>query len=706
MTDSSLPNFPNPGTASVSSPSNVRAEEATVRLVDIPSRLDRVERTVRLRGEVVQQKAKNVVTVRTEAGDIDVQYPKEQQIPRNGQEVRIQLAKGNPPRSAVITPQKAPNAAQIGQNTASSAPESVNRVQNTPVDVELRHPKPDVATRLNQLQTPPSLAFDGIKQNAPVPVGENIQLQPITAKQAQAYIMQTALTLSLITGNIFQAVENIGNLLQPIALPEAQIQTLQAPLRTPVAPITQKTTLSAPQSLEILSVLAPIAAPESSVPRAASPKLSPVLEFLQANFTGATPKISQIPNVQTQAFTPNAQTTVPPQLQNAPVLSLDFASPTASDADARAQNPIPVSLDSTLSLKIDALEPFIARIESFQNTQPIVFTPEKTETILDVLKTLKAEQNSNTPRFFQSNQNIEQLSSSQNLNVFVTALTENNLPVVSFFPPEETQPQHFILHATAPDVVPGNSVQLAPLPGGVQNLSALFAPLNFTTLLEPGAWNTLQAIQQAITTQSPATAQMLGQVVPNATNAAQLTPAALFFVAAARGGDLNAWLGDKAIDALKRSERGNNLLNRLGQEGGLLSRASEGVSSDWRAIALPLYSQDEMHKMALYYRQEDGGEEQKKSGNGQTRFIFDLNLSQMGAVQLDGLFRPAYETPRLDLIVRTEQHFSQDMQAQMRRLYTKTIQNSQLDGELSFQNEPKSWVKVAIKEDLAETVVV
>lgn len=677
------------------SPSNIKAEDTAVRLLGVPNDLNDVKRPVRLYGEVVRTKAENVVTVRTQQGDIDVQYPKESPIPERGQQVGVKISAGKPPREATIRPQKAPESAQDAQRQA----EGTIRAQRTPVDVTVSQAKPNVSSRLNQLQTPPSAAFESKQQSAPIPIGQNAQLQPITQKQALAYITQTAQAQTLILANIFQAIENVANLLQPITTQALQSAQIQVP----------ETALLTPQNTSNAANLAALSSLTSGLTSPVKDSERPILAFLQDSFTSKLPNLGQIPSTAPQAagnIAPDIQTTLPPALQNIPNLNLTGLLNTTSQTPQDLQNLISLSSDSTLSLKSGILEPLIASLEGFKSTQPIVFNDRKSETILDVLKSIKAEQNLNKALFFQSNELNNQLSSSRNLNLFVTGFTENKLPVLSFFPPHGGTPQHFVLQVPAPNAVPGNSVQVAPLPGGTQNLEALFAPLNFTSLLQGANWTSLQAIQQTIAAQSPATAQMLGQVVPNATNPAQMTPAALFFIAAARGGDLSSWLGDKAIDALKRSERGQTLLNRLNSEGGLLSRSSDGVSPDWRALALPLYHQDEMHKMALYYRQENGGEEQDKNGKNQTRFIFDLDLSQMGPVQLDGLYRPHYDTPRLDLIVRTEQHFSESMQAQMRRLYTKTIENSKLNGELSFQNQLSSWVKVDIKEHIGETVVV
>jgi hypothetical protein len=163
----------------------------------------------------------------------------------------------------------------------------------------------------------------------------------------------------------------------------------------------------------------------------------------------------------------------------------------------------------------------------------------------------------------------------------------------------------------------------------------------------------------------------------------------LFFIAAVRGGDLTQWLGNNAVDALRRGGK-TGLLNRLGQESSALNRlAGDPVANDWRAMSLPMMFDNQMHKIALYYK-NDSESQQKDQQGKQTRFIFDLSLDALGKVQLDGLFR----AKRFDLIVRTLTPFSLPMQQDMRRIYSGALGETSITGDLSFQNKPEQWVTI------------
>jgi hypothetical protein len=110
---------------------------------------------------------------------------------------------------------------------------------------------------------------------------------------------------------------------------------------------------------------------------------------------------------------------------------------------------------------------------------------------------------------------------------------------------------------------------------------------------------------------------------------------------------------------------------------------------------MPIVAGGDIQRMMLYYR-HDRGKTDESDGDGQrmTRFVFDMDLTRMGVVQLDGLHRPAGKESKLDLIVRTGAPLSATMQQSMRRAYTKALESNGHTGEMSFQHRPEQFVKV------------
>ena len=78
---------------------------------------------------------------------------------------------------------------------------------------------------------------------------------------------------------------------------------------------------------------------------------------------------------------------------------------------------------------------------------------------------------------------------------------------------------------------------------------------------------------------------------------------------------------------------------------------------------------------------DDGEEGNGGNGNG-TRFIVDLELSQYGRMQLDGLSKE--EDRKLDLVVRTASPLPSEMRKNINTLFTRSTEAMGLTGQLVF----------------------
>jgi len=230
--------------------------------------------------------------------------------------------------------------------------------------------------------------------------------------------------------------------------------------------------------------------------------------------------------------------------------------------------------------------------------------------------------------------------------------------------------------------------------------------MNAFQFLTPGNWPVMEEVQQSLIQVSPQSAQAFNAVLPSPNAPAQLGASVLFFVAALRSGDVQNWLGEKAVDNLKRSGKGS-LLGRMNSEFLDLAKVGkERVSGEWRAISIPLAWQNEVDKLVIYTSNEDGdaNEDEQQSKGSKTRFVVDISLSHIGPLQLDGLFSGSLgdasgETRgRLDLVLRTEQGFSKAMKQQMREAYKSALDETHITGELSFQDHTLDWVRITPSE--------
>lgn len=207
------------------------------------------------------------------------------------------------------------------------------------------------------------------------------------------------------------------------------------------------------------------------------------------------------------------------------------------------------------------------------------------------------------------------------------------------------------------------------------------------------SWPALDEIHLNLNNTAPEAAKALNAILPSAQNPVQLGNATLFFIAALRSGDFQSWLGDRATDTLKKIGK-PFLLDRLGQDMDSIRNAENASSASWKSLSLPLTYQNEIHRIMLHYKKEQQDkEDHNKNNQGQTRFVMDLRLSNMGKVQLDALFQPRQK--RMDLILRAEQIFSRAMQMEMRSIYASALEETAYTGELTFQGDPAKWVSIS-----------
>jgi hypothetical protein len=529
-----------------------------------------------------------------------------------------------------IPPGRPPQNARVARETEALPP----RTTQTPVDVEVRPAPTQPVQRPDS--PPPSLSE-----------GQIVRLQPLTPAEAAQYIPLPAETVAAIIPEIVAAKTEI-------IVQDAE-EFIQAQIIAIIAPPANAAPL-APAQPQSIPVPAPALATQAAPMQVDVTLIKP--QLIAVPPAGDLPAKAAIP--------PQPFFTLPASVEN---ISLPLTSLPVTDA-SMIQN--------------FATAPFRAQIAALDVLPtPTILTPETRPTPAVTTETLK--QILEKPLILQNHKAGE-------IPAVVTGLTPQKLPVISVFNPATNTEMFFIMHVPAGTVLPGTEITLLPQQP-LQSMTPVTAQVTFAPIpsyfLAPEPWPMMDEIYQTLAHIMPRAAQAMSNITPSPQNPAQLGPAALFFLAAVRAGDLTQWLGNNAVDALRRGGK-SGLLSRLGQESSALNRlASDTVSGEWRAMSMPMMFENQMHKIALYYK-NDSESQQKDNQGKQTRFIFDLSLDALGKVQLDGLFR----AKRLDLIVRTLTPFSLPMQQDMRRIYSGALGETSITGDLSFQNKPEQWVTI------------
>ncbi len=176
------------------------------------------------------------------------------------------------------------------------------------------------------------------------------------------------------------------------------------------------------------------------------------------------------------------------------------------------------------------------------------------------------------------------------------------------------------------------------------------------------------------------------------------------FMQAMRSGDLRQWPGDNNLRALERAgPRGAHLARALSGEVAQLSAQSRETAGEWRTTPVPWNANGQVEKINLITRREDGPDDDdadnaaKGSGKG-LRFLLDLELSRLGALQLDGMVRE--ESKHFDMMIRSHEPLDDTTRRNLSGLFVMANESVGLKGTLTFQVTKKFADPVGSAEPL------
>ncbi len=692
-----------------------------VQIIKLPQALSNNAKTLRLEGQITQvNNNSNTARIQTAQGDVDVKVPTRGL--EQGQRLIIDVPAGRPPRQARIAPEA------IVRPPENNAPRASNTSRGENITIRTPQPPPP--------QAQPSLTQKVIqkisqKLSAGTPPPQNLgeqsegrqisqQNQSITrgstsqntADQAQKIAQQIAA----------QAIKNIPDMPQPLK-PNDVVRILSAPpnLAQNIATQTVQNLTSQSQNLTLInnSNTLTLQINNSGVSALQTPAVPININALLSNTALNQPVLANniapstpINNtvLQTTSLPPlsvsqlvSASQTINSVQSNALIQTIAQSGTNIAAASSAQNAPPSVSQNIAASLQPIVFDPANPNIVTVKNTpqldvQIVRILPPSTQLVspLNALQgAVQSQPVSIIPAATQFTTPILSNASATAITAKVTGITAQGLPLITAKFPNTTLPQSFILQYKSNNLVLGSQIQISPKSAPVLTPLAV-APQPINPLLQGFQWPALDELYNSLLQISPQAASSLSRSLPSASNSSQMGAAAMMFISAVKTGDMSGFLGDKKIDLLQRAGR-ENLLSRLVQsDGGARAAPEAAVSSEWRAVPLPMFWEGEIQRITLYTRHENqgDGENNQNDKNGSTRFVFDLDLTRMGKVQLDGFLKDQ----RLDLIIRTQNAFSQPMQQTMRQSYSSALDQTTLSGDLNFQGNIDNWVQVLENE--------
>ena len=166
-------------------------------------------------------------------------------------------------------------------------------------------------------------------------------------------------------------------------------------------------------------------------------------------------------------------------------------------------------------------------------------------------------------------------------------------------------------------------------------------------------------------------ARLRSELTPR--SGAELAGTLLFLLGAVSRGE---WPGAKTASALDRAGR-SDLRLRLDGDTAELRRLADPPRGDWHVFVLPLFDGTSLSAVHLYLRRNSGGNTRPEDG---TRFVLDVEMSRLGALQLDGLVRQR----RLDLMLRSQREIAPELRQEIATVFHDTTAAAGFAGEICF----------------------
>lgn len=223
-----------------------------------------------------------------------------------------------------------------------------------------------------------------------------------------------------------------------------------------------------------------------------------------------------------------------------------------------------------------------------------------------------------------------------------------------------------------PEIIESPPLQVTPQ----NNSSDLQAALNNVAQVNP------QLAQQVLDNRIPQ---------PNAA----LPGALLFFFSALKQSSVRTWLGSDAVDALSRSGK-FELLNKITEDIHNTGKdVADPVVGTWRSYPVPIHINNYFQHLNFYVhngydRNQNSDSTASTSSKYHKRFVIDVSLSQMGALQLDGFTQPK----KLDLTVRSEHPLPEGIHQELRQVFNNALTSIDYAGSLYFQVGRKNWLVI------------
>ncbi|MFD2262633.1 hypothetical protein ACFSM5_07015 [Lacibacterium aquatile] len=267
-------------------------------------------------------------------------------------------------------------------------------------------------------------------------------------------------------------------------------------------------------------------------------------------------------------------------------------------------------------------------------------------------------------------------------------------------PPQVTARQGQVVQATVVGTANGRplvslegsllSIEARPLPTGTQ-VTMLLPPLPTVTAARPApavfpTYPSLPAVAETASQLGGQPAAVMAAILPKL--GPRLAAELMVVASAFTRGDIRPLVSDGVRQQIDRAGRTKAASALAGEVAEGSREASKNTAAEWRMITLPIHTGQSIEPIRLWLHAAPEADEDGKGQKGgeaqDTRFMIDLTLSKLGAIQIDGLARPG----KLDLVFRTPGQLPQQIRRELNAVYVAAASAHNIAGGVAFQVAP------------------
>jgi len=160
----------------------------------------------------------------------------------------------------------------------------------------------------------------------------------------------------------------------------------------------------------------------------------------------------------------------------------------------------------------------------------------------------------------------------------------------------------------------------------------------------------------------------------------------MLFLTALRAGDFRNWLGKDNVRWLEDEGHSALVAKAEGEFTGMARQYADTPPGHWQPLFFPVAVEGMLQQARLYVKRDrkDSHSRQGKK-NEDTRFVVEVDLTQLGEMQMDGFVRVREQHTQFDLIIRSHTALPQEVQQTILQIYTDTGELTGYKGSLQFQ---------------------